>query len=494
MHVELNGVSLADQSLDAALAALSGSPPERGWTLLVGRSGTDFVRATHLGNGKYELAFLAGKDLRKAAEPVEVNALRSALGKYAAGNDSWRGEHQWINPGAAKSKSAAPFKLETEFPAMGGSSLVRRLSIVAVVAVIIAPFAWPYLPKPQYGFFDIPLPAAIDSEAARIILGFMLVIAAVFALAVTVKGFETRSAAKWATTTGKIIHSSQGFVNKFQMDMSVPVTTAVPKIEYEYTVGGARHTASRISLAEIIGEDEIPGILAKYKEGSAVTVHYNPRAPHEALLERGTPPGIAKGCLYIALFGMGATLVLMWIVTNGWQIVSGQSPNSIPPLVAIAGIAGLVFTGSAFSIFRRLSKARSFPLVTATIRRTDIVEFVSSVRRNATVTGRTIKQTAWKPVVEYAYDFNGRERISRSIWLDREDAGSKAFAQRVIDRFPVGSHHMAHVDPDNPKRSALEIKGGAMIWMLLAVGLFCLFVAYVATGLNPALVFWDQPK
>ncbi len=493
MFVEVNSIATAGQTPEAALAAIPVTPPERDWTLLIGRSQSDFVRAVHTGNGNFELSFQAAKDLRKADLPVTADSLRSIVSKYLSGDNSWRSNHKWVNPQVAKSRSPAPFKFEDPFPSMGTPRWMTRLSIVAVVFAIVLPFAWPFLPKPQFGFFDIPLPAAIDSEAARIIMGFMLVVTAVFVFAVIVKGYETRSAGKWATTTGKIIHSSEGFENKFQMDHSIPVSTRVPKIEYEYFAGGVRRTATRISLAEIIGDDEIPGILARYPEGKSVSVHYNPNAPHEALLERGTPPGIAKGCLYIALFGILGTLALMWLVTNGWKIISGQLPNSIPPLMAIAGIAGLVFTASAVSIFRSTSKARFFPRATATIKRAEIVEFVSGVRRNATITGRSVQQKAWKPVVEYSFETNGRQHVSRGIWLDREDAGSKAFAQSVIDRYPVGSYHQAFVDPLNPKRSALEIKGGALIWLLLAVGLGSLFVAYVATGLNPALVFWTQP-
>jgi hypothetical protein len=57
----------------------------------------------------------------------------------------------------------------------------------------------------------------------------------------------------------------------------------------------------------------------------------------------------------------------------------------------------------------------------------------------------------------------------------------------------MGTQHSNFYDPANPGRSALEIKGGAVIWLLFAVGLFCLFVAFVSTGLIPGWVFWQQP-
>jgi hypothetical protein len=166
----------------------------------------------------------------------------------------------------------------------------------------------------------------------------------------------------------------------------------------------------------------------------------------------------------------------------------------MPPVVAITGIVGLGFTAAAIGILRTLVAARRWPQAMTTIRKTEVVEFTTVQRREGSSTRRRQVTRSWKPVVEYTYEVDGRSHLSRGIWLDREDAGSRKFAEGVIARYPIGSHHPAWYDPGNPGRSALQIKGGAVVWLLLAVGFLCLFFAFVATGLVPEWVFWKQPQ
>ncbi len=478
--------SLAD--LEAAVEAALARP---GHVIRVGRSPTDFVEAEHLGDGSFRLAYASGSTPRKANQPVDTAEAAAVLSLYLEGSEAWRSRHEWEGSPVREMARFGDRKAATPMRAPTAALSLTSLFLVLLISLFVF---WPYLPDTGYGLFDIKLPAAIDSTPARLILGFVVVVTLIILALLAIKTWETRGTGRWPAAKGKITRSREAFTQHRTSSEDMPQNYKVADIAYEYVVAGKRYTGRRISHAEIIAQEEVPGLLARYPVGAEVDVFHDPDEPSDAVLERGAPPGLAKGCLALVAIVVAGTVFLMWMVTSGGEIVQRLLPNSMPPVLAITGLAGLVFTGAGIGIVKTLVAARRWPQATATIRKAEVIEFTTVQRRDSGSSSRRRQVTrSWKPVVEYDYEVNGRTHLSRSIWLDREDAGTRKFAESVVARFPVGSRHPNFYDPANPGRSALEIKGGAVIWLLFAIGIFCLFVAFVSTGLIPGWVFWQQP-
>ena len=82
-------------------------------------------------------------------------------------------------------------------------------------------------------------------------------------------------------------------------------------IVYEYSVSGETVRNNRVSIGEDRGNFEVAETIARYPAGAAVTVYYNPRHPHEAVLERDPPKGL-WGCL-----GIGTGIALAVVLRLG---------------------------------------------------------------------------------------------------------------------------------------------------------------------------------
>jgi hypothetical protein len=492
MFLQSDGVVTEAPSQSELEAAVEAALARQGHVIRVGRSPTDYVEAEHLGGGSFRLAYASGATPRKAAKPVDTAEAAAVLALFREGSEAWRSRHDW---GGTPVREMASFGDRKAAMPMRAPAAALSLSSLFLVLLISLFVFWPYLPDTGYGIDDIKLPAAIDSTPARLILGFVVVVTLIVLALLAIKMWETRGTGRWPKVRGKVTRSREAFVQHRTSSEDMPQNYRVADIAYEYVVANKRYTGNRISLAEIIPQEEVPGLLARYPVGAEVDVFHDPEAPSEAMLERGAPPGLAKGCLALVAIAVAGTVFLMWMVTSGGEIVQRLLPNSMPPVLAISGLAGLVFTGAGIGIVRTLAAARRWPQAMATIRKAEVIEFTTVQRRDSGSSNSRRRQVtrSWKPVVEYDYELNGRTHLSRSIWLDREDAGTRKFAESVVARFPVGSRHPNFYDPANPGRSALEIKGGAVVWLLFAIGLLCLFAAFVSTGLIPGWVFWQQP-
>jgi hypothetical protein len=70
-----------------------------------------------------------------------------------------------------------------------------------------------------------------------------------------------------------------------------------PMIRYRYEVGGQRYEASRIrwhAVVEFRKFSRARAMLDKYRSGSRVTVHYDPKRPGIAVLQPGPIDGVRR--------------------------------------------------------------------------------------------------------------------------------------------------------------------------------------------------------
>lgn len=144
---------------------------------------------------------------------------------------------------------------------------------------------------------------------------------------------------------------------------------------------------------------------------------------------------------------------------------NGCAARAMIPFGAVfllLGLAGLWFT--VINPVWSLLRARSWPTADARV-------LSSSVKVNHDSDGSTNR-----PLIRYEYQVDGKklesDRYSFSVW----SIGSRDWADRIVDRYAVGTVHPCYYDPARPSEALLD---RSFNWPYL-VGLFTL--AFVAVG------------
>ena len=119
----------------------------------------------------------------------------------------------------------------------------------------------------------------------------IIVIAAIFGAISYWYGWRTtkknKAAAKWPTVSGVIISAELDSYVKRDDDGDA-TTMYTPLITYEYEVEGQVYTNNRVRVQAYVAtnmQSVSRKKLEEYPVGSAVTVHYDPFNPEDALLE-----------------------------------------------------------------------------------------------------------------------------------------------------------------------------------------------------------------
>ncbi len=122
----------------------------------------------------------------------------------------------------------------------------------------------------------------------------LIVFAAVY------QSLEVRAARQWPSTAGKVVISNSEVreVRVIEAHGHRFEPRNFANIVYQYSVSGQTVRNNRVSIGEDSGNFEVAETIARYPAGAAVTVYYNPRHPHEAVLERDPAKGL-WGCLGI---------------------------------------------------------------------------------------------------------------------------------------------------------------------------------------------------
>lgn len=84
-----------------------------------------------------------------------------------------------------------------------------------------------------------------------------------------------------------------------------------------------------------------------------------------------------------------------------------------------------------------------------------------------------------RPVVHYLYRVDGREYRSSVVTYGMESGGHRRWAQRILDRYPVGAEITVLHHPSRPEQACIRAVFGFFGWVLvvLAALLFALGLA-----------------
>jgi len=89
-------------------------------------------------------------------------------------------------------------------------------------------------------------------------------------------------------------------------------TTYKPVVAYRYELMGLQYTGERIAFgANTFNRRKSDEIIARYPVGQAVTVHYNPDKPEDAVLEAVVQGGTLSLIIGIVLMGVGVVMAVV---------------------------------------------------------------------------------------------------------------------------------------------------------------------------------------
>jgi len=133
-------------------------------------------------------------------------------------------------------------------------------------------------------------------------------------------------------------------------------------------------------------------------------------------------------------------------------------PRVVGALVLSAIIFDTIFLIVIFYTRRKAAQTESWSSTVGTVTLSTI-----DVRKSGN------RNSIQYPVVHYSYQVMGREYAANKIMPGPEIGGSGA--QKVLDRYPVGTQVMVFYNPQNPHDAVLEKNAPAqwVMWLVLVI-------------------------
>lgn len=295
------------------------------------------------------------------------------------------------------------------------------------------------------------------------------------------KTLQVRAARAWPSVAGKVVVSGAEVRKVKVMDSNRAEGHRFEErnfanIVYEYKVAQKKLRNNRVSIGEDLGNFEVAETIAKYPVGAVVTVYYNPRHPNEAVLERDLPKGL-WGCLGI---GTAIVLAILFVSAIGLhqitEFISDRIPQQGNAAAAVAfGAFGTVIALFALVLHRQASLARKWPVVTGTIKLSDIEQY-----RAARLDDRAGSRVMYQRRVSYTYNYNNLTYTNNHVTLASTVASSSSWlVRKTTTDYKDGASVQVFVNPDNPSQATLEPRAG-FVWVLWLAALAIWGVAYYA--------------
>jgi hypothetical protein len=149
---------------------------------------------------------------------------------------------------------------------------------------------------------------------------------------------QARAARNWPTAEGTVVLST---IDDRQKE-------STPHVVYTYTVADTEYTSNQISF-DIFdkpgGEGRIESIIARYPEGTEVTVYYDPGNPSTAILEPEVYSPFFMPLIFGVLFLLGGIFVIWKTILSSSKAesASGQSVSTNNRIAATAVVSLLIY-------------------------------------------------------------------------------------------------------------------------------------------------------
>jgi hypothetical protein len=314
-----------------------------------------------------------------------------------------------------------------------------------------------------------------------LVYAMLLAPLALILIAAIVKTWQAREARSWPQVPGKVV-TSVAEVREVRVsddereDGYRMESRNFANVTYEYSVAGKKLRNNRVSIGEDLGNFEVAETLAKYPAGAIVPVYYNPRHPNEAVLERDLPKGL-WGCL-----GIGTVIVLAIVFGSaiGLHAITEFASARIPQQGNAAAAVAFGAFGTAIGLFalvlhRQASLAMKWPVVTGTIKLSDIEQY-----RAARQDGGSGTRVMYQRRVSYSYRYNNLTYTNTHATLASTVASTSIWlVRKSTTDYKDGASMQVWVNPDNPSQATLQPRTG-FVWVLWLAAVAIWGVAYYA--------------
>ena len=144
-----------------------------------------------------------------------------------------------------------------------------------------------------------------------IVYGVFVVFGLVFIIISITSRKRAKAALTWPTIPGVVLASRVDIHTSTDSD-GHRTTTYKPVVDYQYTIMGQEYRASRIAFgSNTFSSKKSESIIAMYPPNQAVTVHYNPDKPQDAVLETEVHGGTVSLIVGIVLIGVGLVMAVI---------------------------------------------------------------------------------------------------------------------------------------------------------------------------------------
>lgn len=313
------------------------------------------------------------------------------------------------------------------------------------------------------GFRDVTLPflpRPLNLPSSWVLIMLVMAIPVLIITVMITKMREVSRAVHWRTGSARITRSETRSERHRHVG-DVSKVTNVAAVEYEFDAGGKTCTGSRISIGETMGP-EVQAAMKRYRVGATVPVYYDPADPGKCVLERDAPA--SAGCMAaiaVGLVAAGLCVVVFFLSPDGFEgALSPWFPKGAHPIFAIFfGVASLMTLMAQLGSQKMARMAANWPRAQGRVVRSETESYYDS-------TGdRSPRRLLYEPVVEYAFNVDGKEYHSTQLKLGGKLASSmKGMADKVVERYPVGQPVEVRYDPGNPTQSVVELQVGHL-WL-----------------------------
>jgi hypothetical protein len=159
------------------------------------------------------------------------------------------------------------------------------------------------------------------------------------------------------------------------------------------------------------------------------------------------------------------------------QNPASQRPKSIGSLIGGVALGLLIATmGSIFVValvkgYGRANETRDWMEVPMRITRAEVFEEQIGM-----------SPTEYKPIIEYSFSYDGKPATGSGIKRTEGFTKHQSKAQRIVDRYPVGSEGTCWVNPQNPQQTVLKHNTKAVLYTVWFPGLFVIAGLGIAIG------------
>ncbi|MFW9896978.1 MAG: DUF3592 domain-containing protein [Candidatus Thorarchaeota archaeon] len=287
---------------------------------------------------------------------------------------------------------------------------------------------------------------------------------------------------KWPAVIGEVVSSEMKPKYKKLAEFAEAAHTVVgiyrPEITYTYQVNGEKYTNNQVRpVGRNVYKDKplVQRVLNLFPEGYKVYIFYNPKNPHNSVLDpwiRFSPVAIT---IPTALIFLGLGFCFSGIIS--------LIPLGINFISFALYIASVLIIGQNFRYLVKVLRSKKWPYVEGEIKK------VMIYRKDEDQT------VSYNVDVTYTYEIEGQNYTNHQIKLDFVHGARtfmpKIFAMMKFEQFEEGKKINVFYDPRNPNESIL--KHGLryftfFLMLIVGIGLF-LFSFFVVQLMIYDLLF-----